>query len=367
MGRKSTLVVFAVAIACVWLLMQDQPVVHPGSRPSPSNVVGQGVATQTRHPRTSAVGTPQANRTSRKPAEGDEGSGGAEDPDRAAARRLFASLATDQSPTDMHQRVMAAMRESNLHPPHNRRFQAVDADPIVQRYQVERRTTFSEDGSRAITVWSDRTHYSQGDAVVVRAQLQAGEGTAPLELESVEALVLHGESKAVGRVDLLDPDGDGIFEGTFDSGKSRPGIHKALVSPTADLVESVGFMVNEPTASFTGRYRDRLQGGDLVIEAEVAVQSPGPYQIRGTLYETAETSIGSASVNHDLRRGKQWVSLNFHGLLFHRAEVDGPYLLKHVTLIKRTMPPRWGGDVQPGYRTEAYDRAVFSDEVYNPL
>lgn len=100
-----------------------------------------------------------------------------------------------------------------------------------------------------------------------------------------------------------------------------------------DVRESVGgFLYSNPAGHLTGRYRDELRDGSLVISAEVDVARAGRLHLAGTLYSMQGEPVGMAQAAAELQPGKQWIELSFYGLMFHDRKVAGPYRLGTVAL-----------------------------------
>jgi hypothetical protein len=53
--------------------------------------------------------------------------------------------------------------------------------------------------------------------------------------------------------------------------------------------------------------------------------------------------------------------------MLHDAGVDGPYLLKNISLARVTMPMQRGPLQHPEYYTQAYERSQFSNKAYDAL
>ncbi|MFP5286729.1 MAG: hypothetical protein ACLGI9_13385, partial [Thermoanaerobaculia bacterium] len=100
-----------------------------------------------------------------------------------------------------------------------------------------------------------------------------------------------------------------------------------------DIRESAGgFLYSNPAAHLTGRYRDELRDGSLVVAAEVDVTRPGRFHLSATLYSMAGEPVGTAQAAAELEPGRRWIELSFYGLMFHDRQVAGPYRLGTVSL-----------------------------------
>lgn len=119
-----------------------------------------------------------------------------------------------------------------------------------------------------------------------------------------------------------------------------------------------------PAARLSGSYRDRLDGGDLVIDAELEVASPGRFHLEATLYsEDGRTAIAWAQHTAELTPGRHWLPLRFHGLILHERRIDGPYLLRFVSLAQ--IPGTQVELVENALFTRPYEHTAFSDQPFN--
>ncbi|MBT8072842.1 MAG: hypothetical protein HKP21_03950 [Xanthomonadales bacterium] len=127
---------------------------------------------------------------------------------------------------------------------------------------------------------------------------------------------------------------------------------------------------NRIPAVFTGRVFDRVDNGDLLFDVEVDVKTPGAYRIDGSLFDNSGRPFGWARFDGQLTRGSSFISLRYYGLLFHDAQVAGPYILKNLygarlrpsdTPNKEDMP-EFTGD----YTTaSAYELNSFRTDINN--
>ena len=92
--------------------------------------------------------------------------------------------------------------------------------------------------------------------------------------------------------------------------------------------ESYAADLFEPPALFVG-CSDRIEGGNLLVEAEVEVSAAGWYTMSGSLavyyYWGYWQDIESTNVQVYLMPGTQTVSISFMGLLIYNNGIDGPY------------------------------------------
>lgn len=133
-----------------------------------------------------------------------------------------------------------------------------------------------------------------------------------------------------------------------------------------DVRESVGgFLYSNPAAHLTGRYRDELRDGSLVIAAEVDVARAGRFHLAGTLYSLAGEPVGTAQSAAGLEPGRQWIELSFYGLMFHDREVAGPYRLGTVALATTGgMPNALNDLVENAHVTRAWKLEQMTEKPF---
>src|SRR6185369_5452671 len=126
------------------------------------------------------------------------------------------------------------------------------------------------------------------------------------------------------------------------------------------------FLYSVPLAHLTGRYRDALTDGHLVVEAEVAVEELCRFHLEATLAGADGTPIAWAQNALPLDAGTAWIPLTYWGLVFRERNVDGPYVLRTVALSTTGEMPNQKNDVvTDAYTTRAYRAADFSDAAFN--
>jgi hypothetical protein len=122
------------------------------------------------------------------------------------------------------------------------------------------------------------------------------------------------------------------------------------------------FRAGTPGARLTGRFRDRLEGGHLILEADLAVVRPGRYHLQGGLEGPGGTPVAWAQHAEVIDApGAATLSLRFFGLAFHEAGISGPYRLAFVSVAETGRRPVLQGPVLEGaHVTAPYAVADFS-------
>jgi hypothetical protein len=233
-------------------------------------------------------------------------------------------------------------REQARFPESSRALKPGDADPVKEK--------------RTATAQTQRGPEDRGPALSVRAESVSFEVGRPIRLYATveQGIALEVTGEIVGAAGGLvatfayADDGKGIDrkagDGIWSARVRMPdGLEPELAASymvkvrsrllDGDVRESVGgFLYSNPAAHLTGRYRDELRDGSLVIAAEVDVTRPGRFHLAGTLYSMAGEPVGTAQAAAELEPGRRWIELSFYGLMFHDRQAAGPFRLGTVSL-----------------------------------
>ena len=120
-----------------------------------------------------------------------------------------------------------------------------------------------------------------------------------------------------------------------------------------------------PRARLTGKWRDEIKDGHLVIEGELEVDEPGKFSINGQLVgpEREPVAVTRTYPPVSLDKGTHWVALRTWGKAITDTGIDGPYLLVNV-LLTRDQNAKGGYDPAPtillAHKTKPYSFSQFS-------
>jgi len=277
-----------------------------------------------------------------------------------------------QEKTEMHRAMLKDYDQFKRYPENNQRIHKAEQDPLIKGYAIDERTTVSEDKTASLTVWSDKKYYLRGDLVTVQAYITNDKGTRIPS--NYVAQLIFDESQSIQQLEFQDKDGDSIYELSFIADQVNKkdllaGIYKVLiVSDTSELIDSVAFVLADPEATFTGNYRDSITSeGNLLVEAEVNVTSKDRFYFQASLYTELGDPVGGTQLSQNLEEGKNWVPLNFYGLMIHDSKVAGPYVLKNISLARVTMPMQRAPLINPNYFTEPYELSQFSQRKFDDV
>ncbi|HEX2252782.1 MAG TPA: hypothetical protein VHQ65_05910 [Thermoanaerobaculia bacterium] len=274
----------------------------------------------------------------------------------------------------------ASYRQAARYPASSRPVAPGAADPVLaQRVPAPHSMPGRTADSPVLSVWSREVSFQAPAAVELHASLDQPRGgkSAPLEITGE---VVRAGGEAVGRVTYRD-DGEGADTRKHD------GVYSARFEVPADLVPEVaesfavrvravtgdgeeigttgGFLYGTPDARLTGRYRDEVRDGNLVIAAEVKVEAAGRFHVAGTLYSMKGEPVGWAQAAAELAPGVHWLELSYYGLMFHDRGAAGPFRLGTVALSTTTTMPNALNDlVENAHQTRAYPLARFESRPF---
>jgi hypothetical protein len=240
-----------------------------------------------------------------------------------------------------------------------------EKDPIKEKRAATRQSSRGpEEEGAALSVWAGQVSYEVGRPITLFATVEGG---TALEVSAdvvgaagdLVAHVVYGDQGRGGDRKA----GDGIWTARF---RMPAGVEPEVAASymvkvrsrlaDGDVRETVGgFLYSNPGAHLTGRYRDGLRDGSLVISAEVDVARAGRFHLAGTLYTNKGEPLGTAQAAAELEPGRQWIDLTFYGLMFHDRQAAGPFRLGTVALTTAgSMPNALNDLVENAYVTRAW-------------
>ncbi len=258
-------------------------------------------------------------------------------------------------------------RRAARYPASSRPVPAGHADPVRAARTPQAHSLGGPGGAPPrLEVWPARVSFVDPEPVDLYARLR-GDGGEALSGAVVTGRVRDASEAEVGRLTYADdgvgPDrlaGDGVYSARFElPSEASPALAATfLVEVLATLSDgttrqvAAGFLYSHPWAHLTGRYRDSVAGGSLVVSAEVAVERAGRFHLEGTLHTMAGEPVAWAQDAVELGPGRHWLDLSFYGLALRDRGVAGPYRLGSVTLATTgAMPNALGPVVEDAYVT----------------
>ncbi len=269
-------------------------------------------------------------------------------------------------------------REQAAYPPSSRALGQGEADPVRADRAPSRISLGGPDGAApALVVWASAISYEAPKPVDLFASLEtAGRKVGALVITGD---VLDSSGRALGTLQYHDdgmaPDaatGDGIWSARWQGGKLASGTgdtYLVKVLATTEKGEprqaAAGFLYGKPGAQATGRYRDEIRDGSLIVSAEIEVLVAGRFHAEGTLYGANGLPLGFAKASADLPKGTAWIELPFYGKMFADRQAEGPFRLGSLALSTVGRMPNVLNDLALDvYATRAYTAKSFTTAPY---
>lgn len=255
-----------------------------------------------------------------------------------------------------------------------------NSDPIQRERTVSPARQGGPGGAEpTLTAFPSQVTYEAPERVVVYAYFSEGDARVPADiLTAAFVSERHGEVASVALNDSGAEDdeaaGDFIYTGTFapapDRATDLAGTFlvsvRGLSRSGDERAVSSGFLYNAPDARPTGRFRDRLADGSLVVDVEIEVFRPGRFHVEGSLFTLAGEGVAWAQNAARFQPGRHWFPLTFYGLAIREQGFGGPFLLRSLALSTVTnMPNQKNRVLEDAYQTKAYRASDFTDQPYN--
>jgi hypothetical protein len=282
--------------------------------------------------------------------------------------------AADPAPGALAAEAAASYRAAARFPAWSRPVAPGEVDPVRAKRVPAPHSLPAPDGDTVITVWSGEVSFEHPAPIVLHAAVDR-RGAGRQELAAVSGEVVDAAGAVVGLVTYADDGqgaderrGDGVWTARFTLPADRvPALAESFgVKVTAETAggESLGvtggFLVSRPHAALTGRFRDRVVAGDLVVAAEVEVREAGRFHLAGTLASANGEPLAWAQAAAELPAGRHWLDLAFYGLALRERGVAGPYRLASAALSTTTaMPNALNHLLEDAHRTRAHPLARF--------
>jgi hypothetical protein len=268
-------------------------------------------------------------------------------------------------------------REQARFPESSHPLQAGDRDPVKEKRTPTKQSHRGPDGSGpALTVWADKVGFEHPKPIDLFAQIEGGVAL------QITGEVIDAAGNVIAFATYADDgrgadrkEGDGIWSArvTMPAGQEPDVAASYMVRVRARLLDgdvreaAGGFLYGNPAAHLTGRYRDELRDGNLIVSAEVDVTRPGRFHLAATLTSAKGEPVATAQTAVALEPGRSWIDLSFYGLIFHDRQVAGPYRVASVALATTTSMPNALNDlvenahVTRAWRIDQMTAAPFAD------
>jgi hypothetical protein len=117
-------------------------------------------------------------------------------------------------------------------------------------------------------------------------------------------------------------------------------------------------------ARFTGKFKERLENGSLIVQAGLDVKKQGEYIINANLFDRNNHPVAHTTFRGQFDPGSQWVDLLFFGKVLRDQGKPGPYFVRDLRGYRTTGGQAPGREQMPDwpeeYKTRAYSLDKFS-------
>lgn len=316
----------------------------------------------------------------------------------AAALAAPAAIAQEATVPSLTAQAAADYRAQARYPRSSRPI--LDAvDPLVSGRALSKQTMAGPNGEGPLlSVWTSAISYEPGETALLHAELTDAPVRAPSlanlldktrrdAARSIKAKLIGENSGLLGEVVYRDDGREGdarandrIYTARFTMPASRApeqgyaeavGVHvQALTELDGERAALGGLLYSNPGARLTGKFRDTMRDGNLMMAAEVEVLAPGRYHLAGTLSGARDKRVGEqpmawAQQAQLMTAGTHWMELPFNGLIFRDLKAAGRFTLSSVTLTSALGMPNAMSSVQRAvHRTRSMALSEFSDKPF---
>ena len=125
-------------------------------------------------------------------------------------------------------------------------------------------------------------------------------------------------------------------------------------------------ITNRSVGEFTNEFKEKIQNGSLIIDAEVDIFEAGWYQFNANL-RNEEGYIAAASYEVQLPEGKHSIPFLFFGKIFHDKAATGPYTMTGIRGDRISSPVDDLLSLPPEQFHQAAKNAVYDHPPVEPL
>lgn len=269
----------------------------------------------------------------------------------------IARIKEKENRTQLQDSLIQDHEQFKRYPEGNAAIADVEHDPVLQRYEIDERTTMSKDKSIGLTIWSDKKFYLKTDTVTINAFVQDNEGKKLST--NFNAELLDTRQRTLTKISFNNI-GDNTYQTSINladlSNQLSAGIYKVIINNSQHkLTDALTFTLTQPDIELTGEFKEHIDSnGQLIIDIQVLVAATSQYYVQASLYSATGVPIGATQSSTQLSTGLHWLPLNFSGVMIKDAGESGPYVLKNVSLAKVTIPMMRAPLVEPGFTTDSY-------------
>jgi hypothetical protein len=258
-------------------------------------------------------------------------------------------------------------------------------DPIARDREVTPGRSMGEEGRNpTLVVQPQRTTFEAPSTIVLYAYLVRGRTRVDAremrgEVRSQEGALVatlaftdDGRAGDAEANDLLFTAALTPAEGEVERLKGAQLVEvRAVTLENEERIATTGFLYSVPKAHLTGRFRDELVDGHLILSAEVTVHDTGRFHLEATLAAEDARPVAWAQNAAVLETGTAWIPLSFWGLTIRESGIDGPYVVRSAALSTTGDMPNQKNDVlerahvTAAYTVDRFSAAPFGDPDLN--
>jgi hypothetical protein len=286
----------------------------------------------------------------------------------------YPELGTDGISTDD---PLTAYRKANAYPPGSRPLSNEHTDLLRPNRRHESfRPTDADDGTSFLFT-ADRYFVFADETLTSTLEVRHGGAVQPVQITAALVAVLDRKTNPQP-ISIQYSEHNGVWSAQlapatlhltgqaaigmyieFDAGHGRQRAHYDFqYTPAAGI-----------PARFTGRFRDAVVDGSLVIAANLDVTAPGHYVLDCNLYDASGAPVAWTHWKGDLTAGNRDADLMFFGKVIVDAKARGPFHIGQLRGARFT--PGNDPDLEQiapydgTYQTKPYATSDFSDTEYD--
>lgn len=267
---------------------------------------------------------------------------------------------------------------NNIYPPTSGPLTAEATDLLHPNQRYEKPRPVDEDGKVTSLFTADRYYYTGDEVAVVWLEVRDGDRPAAVDIHAATARAEDRDGPSGDPIDLKLRSDGGRWGSVLDLAQVFPDHHGTILLEVAfeleggeiqrEAIRIFSTPVDLIPAQFSGKFRDSVQDGSLLVEVGVDVRAPGFFRFDANLYDRNGAPVAFAVFKGDLAPGENWLPFEFFGKVLRDQGAMGPYSIEQVRgyrfLEGQTPDSERLADEPVAHHTSPYDALAFSDAVY---
>ena len=268
-------------------------------------------------------------------------------------------------------------------------FKGAMKDPLISKHEkdISKKTiihkkespppedpTHSEENPNMVLASSEHEKYNYvigEDDITFKVGISGKDGRVPVNVEGevfnekkeyVTTLQYFEDDDLTYMANFVAPDmNDSDLAGNYFVKIKATSHNKGENIASAYMFDS--FSLQYRNYKFKRRIKEKLTiNGDLEFNLYYQIYKTGNYIIQGTLYDKSDNPIAFVERPYELKKGRQWINIDFHGFLLSSQKISGPLILKHLSLkyVKNNFLTESSGLETPKFETKSYHWSEFN-------